>query len=270
MLYVKRGFGDEKAQLNDLNRRLDQYLSRVRQLETENQHLVEEIHTLRLERGAQWTQQYHSEVCELRKRVEDLTMETCQAELQRDNLYQELQELQELWEQVRSMRMKIDQQLALYKQDLQQAQKRQVALEQLYIELQQEYQMLLGSHEEEMIAFRNQAFQMPLQMAMQEVQRPKHSLTDVEIFSLELSDSWKDAFIYYQKKIEELEIRVRLDEQDRHGAEEEVAMYKLQAENLHKEYDELLAIRDRLQDELLRMKAKYSLEVDEYQVGVLG
>lgn len=266
MLYVRREFGDEKSQLHELNCRLDQYLSRVRHLETENQHLVDEINKLRLEREAQWTQKYHSEVCELRKRVEDLTIQKCEAELQRDNLFQELQELQELWEQVRSMRMKIDQQLALYKQDLQQAQQSQVALEQLYIQLQQEFKMLQGSHEEEMVALRNQAFQTPLQITMQEVQRPKLSLTDVEIFSLELSDSWKDAFVFYQKKIEDLENIVRLSADERHGTEEEVTIYKLQAENLRKEYEELLAIKARLEDELLRMKAKYRLEVDEYEI----
>lgn len=268
MLYVRRGFGDEKSQLNELNWRLDQYLSRVRQLETENQHLVEEIHRLRLERGAEWAQVYHSEVCELRKRVEELTIQKCEAELQRDNLAEELQELQELWEQVRAIRLKIDQQLTHYKQDLQQAQKKQAALEQLYIQLQQECQMLQGSHEEEMITLRNQAFQVPLQITMQEVLRPKLSLTDVQSLSLELSESWKDAFIFYQKKIEELESILRLSEEDRLGAEEEVTIYRLQVEKLRKEYEELLAIKTMLEDELLRMKAKYRLEVEEYQVGV--
>ncbi|XP_018415746.1 PREDICTED: synemin [Nanorana parkeri] len=266
MLYVRRGFGDEKSQLNELNVRLDQYLSRVRQLETENQHLVEEIHKLRLERGAEWTQVYHSEVCELRKRVEELTIQKCEAELQRDNFAEELQELQELWEQVRSIRLKIDQQLILYKQDLQQAQQKQAALEQLYIQLQQECQMLQGSHEEEIIALRDQAFQIPLQITMQEVLRPKLSLTDVQSFSLELSESWKEAFVFYQKKIEELESILRRSEEDRHGAEEEITIYRLQVEKLCKEYEELLAMKTMLEDELLRMKAKYRLEVEEYQV----
>lgn len=270
MLYVRRGYGDEKAQLNELNIRLDQYLSRVRQLETENQHLVEEIHRLRSERGAEWVQVYHSEMCELRSTIEDLTIQKCEAEIQRDNLFQELQELQELWEQVRSIRLKIDQQLALYKQDLQQAQKSQAALEQLYIQLQQECQMLQGSHEEEMIALRNQALKMPLQITMQEVLRPKLCLTEVESFSLELSESWKDAFVYYQKKIEDLENMVRLSEEDRHGAEEEAAIHRLQVEKLCKEYEELLAIKTMLEDELLRMKEKYRLQVEEYQVSVSG
>lgn len=266
MLYVKRGFGDEKSQLIELNRRLDQYLSRVRQLETENQHLVEEIHRLRLERGAEWAQVYHSEVCELRKRVEELTIHKCEAELERDNLAEELQKLQELWEQVRNIRLKIDQQLTLYKQDLQQAQKKQAALEQLYIQLQQECQMLEGSHEEEMIALRDQALQMPLQITMQEVLQPKLSLTEIQSFSLELSESWNEAYVYYQKKIEELESILRMSEEDRHGAEEELTIYKIQVEKLRKEYDELLTIRARLEDELLRMKAKYKLEADEYQI----
>lgn len=270
MLYVRGGFGDEKSQLNELNKRLDQYLSRVRQLETENHHLVEEVLSLRSVRGAEWSKVYHSEMFELRRRIEDLTVEKSEAELQRDNLFQELQDLQELWEQVRSMRLKIDQQLAQHKQDLQQAQKRQAALEQLYGQLEQECLMLQGSHEEEVIALRDRAFQMPLQMTMQEVLRPKLSLTEVQSFSLELSDSWRDSFVFYQKKVEELENILRLSEEDRHGAEDEVTIYRLEFEKVRKEYEELLALKTRLGDELLRMKTKYILEVEEYQVGGPG
>lgn len=266
MLYVRGGFGDEKSQLNELNSRLDQYLSRVRQLETENHQLVEEVLSLRSERGAEWSKVYHSEMFELRRRVEDLTVQKCEAELQRDNLFQELQELQELWEQVRSMRLKIDQQLAQHKHDLQQAQNSQAALEKLYVQLQQECQMLQGSHEEEMMALRDRAFQMPLQITMQEVLRPKLSLTEVQSFSLELSDSWQDAFVFYQKKIEELENILRRSEEDRHGAEDEVVIHRLEFEKVRKEYEELLALKTRLEDELLRMKAKYRLEVEEYQI----
>ncbi|XP_075063796.1 synemin [Mixophyes fleayi] len=266
MLHVVRGFGDEKTQLNELNARLDQYLSRVRQLEEENQLLVEEIHRLRLERGAEWAQEYHSEVCQLRRKVEDLTVQTSEAELQKENLWQELQDLQELWEQVRAMRLKIDQQLALYKQDLQQAKTSQAALEQLYFRLQQECQVLQGSQQKELLALKDQALQIPLQITMQEVARPRLSLTDVQSFSLELSECWKDAFLIYQKKIEELESNLRLSEEDRYGVEENVRVQRMQMEELRREYEELLGIQKILEQDLLRMKEKYRLEVEEYQI----
>ncbi|XP_068131234.1 synemin [Hyperolius riggenbachi] len=266
MLFVRREIGDEKAQLNELNQRLDLYLSRVRQLERENQQLVEEVQRARSEREVQWTQVYHPEMCELRRKVEDLNIQKCEAELQRDNLLHELQELQELWEQVKNMRLKIDQQLKQYKQDLQQAQKSQAALEQLYIQLQQECQMLQGSHEEELQALRDQALQTPLHITMQEVSRPRLSLTEIESFSLELSDSWKDAFVYYQKKIEELEIIVRQSEEDRRGGEGESNVYRLQVEKLCREYEDLLNTRNMLEDELLRMKEKYCREAEEYEI----
>ncbi|XP_063781781.1 synemin [Pseudophryne corroboree] len=266
MLYVRRGFGDEKSQLNELNCRLNQYLFRVRQLEEENQVLVEEIHRLRLERGAEWAQGYHTEVSKLRMKVEELTVQTSEAEIQKENLWLELQNLQELWEQVRAMRLKIDQQLTLYKQDLEQAKSSQVALEELYFRLQQEREMLLGSQQEELLALRDQALQIPLQITMQAVAHPRLSLTDVQSFSLELSESWKDAFLIYQKKIEELEDSLRLSEEDRHGAEETVRIQRLQVEELRREYEELLGIQKMLEGELLRMKEKYRLEVEEYQI----
>ncbi|XP_069622387.1 synemin [Ranitomeya imitator] len=266
MLSVRRGFGDEKTQLNELNKRLDQYLSKVRQLESENQVLVEEIHRLRQERGAEWTQVYFNELCLLRRQVEELSVQKCDVELQKDNLWQEFQDLQELWEQVRSMRLKIDQQLELYKKDLQQAKTNQASLEELYFRLQQERQILLTSQEEEMFALRDKALQMPLQMTMQDVSRHGFSLRDVQSLSMELSESWKEAFLVYQKKIEELENTLRLEEEGRHGVEEEVRGQKLQLEELRKVYDELLGIEKILEKELLRMKEKYSMETEEYQI----
>ncbi|XP_069841199.1 synemin [Dendropsophus ebraccatus] len=266
MLYVRRGIGDEKAQLNELNKRLDQYLSRVRQLEAENQVLVEEIHRLRQERGAEWTQVYYNELCQLRRQVEELSVQKCEAELQKDNLLLELQDLQELWEQVRSTRLRIDQQLELYKKDLHQAKVNQAALEELYFRLQQECQMLKTSQQEEMFALRDQALQMPVQMTVQEVVLPRLTLEDVQTLSLEISESWKEAFLVYQQKIEKLETRLEVDVEERLGVEEEVRLQKLQIEELRKEHEELLRIQEILEKELLKMKEKYVLEVEEYQI----
>ncbi|KAM8973160.1 synemin [Pelodytes ibericus] len=266
MIHIKRGFGDEKSQLRELNIRLDQYLSRVRQLENENQLLIEEIHRLRLERGAEWAQGYHSEICQLRRKVEDLSVQKCEAEIQKENLWQELQTLQALWEQVRAMRISIDQQLALYKQDLHQAKSSQAALEELYIRLQQECQLLQGSHQEDLLALREQVLKVPLHFTMQETVSPRLSIQDIQSISLEFSESWKEAFLVYQKKIEELENNLRLSEEERLGVEEEVRVHSLQMVELRREYEELLGIRKVLEDELLRMKEKYRLEEEEYLI----
>ncbi|KAG8440707.1 hypothetical protein GDO86_006453, partial [Hymenochirus boettgeri] len=266
MLNIRKGFGDEKTQLQELNSRLDQYLSRVRQLEEENQLLVEEIRKLHLERGAEWAQGYHSELTELRGRVEELTVQKGEAEIQRENLYQELQSLQELWDQVRSMRLRIDQQLSQYKQDLEQARKNQAALEELYCRLLQECHVLRGSHQEELVALTEQSVVTPLRIAMHEIARPSLTMQEVQSFSLELSESWKEVFLLYQRKIEELECSLRLSEKSRQETEEEVRANSALVVELRKEYEELIGIRKVLEEELLIMKDKYSREIEEYQI----
>uniref|UniRef100_A0A8C5M419 IF rod domain-containing protein n=1 Tax=Leptobrachium leishanense TaxID=445787 RepID=A0A8C5M419_9ANUR len=265
MIHV-RGFGDEKSQLQELNNRLGQYLSRVRQLEEENQLLIEEIHRLRQERGAEWAHEYQAEMCQLRRRVEDLTVEKCEAEIQKENLCQELQTLQELWEQVRNMRIGIDKQLELYKQDLHQARSSQAALEELYIRLQQECQVLHGSNHQELLALRDQVLQVPLHISMYETASPRLSIQDANCLSLEFTQSWKDTFLLYQRKIEELENSLRLSEEERLGVEEEVRVHSLQVVEIRREYEELLGFQKMLEEELLRMKEKYRLEAQEYQI----
>ncbi|KAE8618317.1 hypothetical protein XENTR_v10009353 [Xenopus tropicalis] len=266
MLSIRRTFAEEKSELRELNSRLDQYLSRVRQLESENQLLVEEIQRLRVERGREWAHGYEAEITELRRKVEEITVEKCEAELQRENLWQELQSLQELWDQVKTMRLRIDQQLAQYKQDLQQAMKGQVALEELYNCLLQECHMLRGSQHEELVALRDQAICVPLTVSMQETVHPRLSLQDVQSFSLELSESWKETFLLYQKKIEELESYVILSERSRREAEEEARAQGAHVVELRREYEELMGMRKVLEEELLKMKEKYRLEMEEYQI----
>ncbi|KAM4675194.1 synemin [Discoglossus pictus] len=266
MLHIIRGFGDEKSQLRELNSRLDQYLSRVRQLEGENQLLVEEIHRLRLERNAEWAQGYQAEMSQLRRRIEELTVERCEAEIERDNIWHEIQTLQELWEQVRAMRLSIEQQLEIYKKDLQQARNSQAALEELYTRLQQECHILHGSHQQELVTLREQALKMPLHIAMQGTVHPSLNLQEVQSFSLELSSYWEETFLIYQKKIKDMEENLRLEEENRWGVEEEAREQSLRVEELHREYEELLRIKKMLEDELLKMKEKYRVEIEEYLI----
>ncbi|OCT89790.1 synemin [Xenopus laevis] len=266
MLSIKRTFGDEKSELRELNSRLDQYLSRVRQLEAENQLLVGEIQKLRVERGREWAHGYEAEITELRSKVEELTVQKCEAEIQRENLWQELQSLQELWDQVRAIRLRIDQQLVQYKQDLQQARKGQAALEELYNRLLQECYMLRGSQHEELVVLREEALTVPMTITMQETEYPRLSMQDVQSFSLELSESWKKTFLLYHKKIEELESYVILCEKSRQEAEEESRQQGAQVVELRREYEELMGMRKMLEEELLKIIEKYRLEMEEYQI----
>ncbi|XP_053573590.1 synemin [Bombina bombina] len=265
MLQV-RGFGNEKSQLRELNVRLDQYLSRVRQLEKENQLLVEEIHKLRFECGVELSQGYQEEMHQLRGQVEELSVQKGEAEIQRDNLWQELLNLKELYEQVRAMRLRIEQQLDAYKKDLQMARNSLAALEELHTRLQQECMGLHLSHQEELKVLREQALQMPLHVAIQGAVRPSLSLQEVQSFSLELSSFWEETYLIYQKKIREMEEILRLDEESRYEADEEVKAQRMQIAALHREYEELQAIRNKLEEELLRMKEKYRLKVEEYLI----
>ncbi|KAF6738150.1 Desmin [Oryzias melastigma] len=95
MLPFKRTFDSEKQQLQELNSRLVQYLSRTKQLEQENARLITEIsHLKQVKQSPERPQNYRAETRDLRRMVEQLAFEKSQAELEREKLWRELQTLQ--------------------------------------------------------------------------------------------------------------------------------------------------------------------------------
>ncbi|XP_043841306.1 synemin [Dromiciops gliroides] len=269
MLHWRMLGGDEKAQLQELNARLYEYVSRVRQLEQENQQLLDELQNRRGEEDwwAAWQGRYQAEVSSLRRQLEELSWDKSLAEGERDSLWRELQELQQLSREARAVRGQLDAELGAQRQQLKEALGARAALEALLGRLQDEHQRLLEGHERDVRELRQQVSTFSLQFrARQPPREPQLNLQEVhDSYALLVSESWQETFQLYQDKVRELEEKVRRGQESRQEAEEEKRLCQLEVESLHREAQELDQLRQRLEEELLRMREKYDLEMEENQ-----
>ncbi|XP_051836965.1 synemin [Antechinus flavipes] len=269
MLHWRLLGGDEKAQLQELNARLYEYVSRVRQLEQENQQLLDELHNRRGEEDwwEAWQGRYQAEVSSLRRQLEELSWDKSLAEGERDSLWRELQELRRLSGEVRAVRGQLDVELGAQRQQLKEALDARAALEALLGRLQDEHQRLLEGHARDVRELRAQVSTFSLRFrARQPTREPQLNLQEVhDSYALLMSESWQETFQLYQDKVRELEENVKLGQENRKEAEEEKRLCQLEVESLHREAQELDQLRQRLEEELLRLKEKYDLEMEENQ-----
>ncbi|KAK6474969.1 synemin-like [Huso huso] len=215
MLHFSRTFENEKLQLQELNKRLSQYLSRVKQLEQENASLLMEISTLRQERTGEWEQQQQMvEMRGLRRAVDQLVLEKAQAEMERERLRRELQLVQELICQESGTCRDIHGELKGFDKHLQQACLKNLTLEEHLLRLQREQQALEDSHRQEICVLREQLCSKLVPMVTQQGQGPPAlTLEEVEEYTLSLSQAWAHTVELHHTRVEELEESLWLDQE---------------------------------------------------------
>ncbi|XP_041074700.1 synemin-like [Polyodon spathula] len=268
MLHFSRTFENEKLQLQELNKRLSQYLSRVKQLELENASLLTEINTLRQERTGEWEQQQHmEELRELRRVVNQLALEKAQAEMERERLRREFQLLQELICQESGACRDIHGELTGCDKHLQQACLKNLALEEHLLKLQREQQALEDSHRQEICALREQLCSRFVPMITQRGQgSPALTLEEVEEYMLSLSQAWAHTVELHRTRVEELEESLRLDQQRQEELGREKRQSAAQLEKLREEMHRQSHIQEGLESEFISLQESCYQELHDYQV----
>ncbi|XP_041081601.1 synemin-like [Polyodon spathula] len=268
MLHFSRTFENEKLQLQELNKRLSQYLSRVKQLELENASLLTEISTLRQERTGEWEQQQHMEELRgLRRAVNQLALEKAQAEMERERLRREFQLLQELICQESGACRDIHGELTGCDKHLQQACLKNLTLEEHLLKLQREQQALEDSHRQEICALREQLCSRLMPMITQRGQGPPAlTLEEVEEYMLSMSQAWAHTVELHRTRVEELEESLRLDQQRQEELGREKRQSAAQLEKLRKEMHRQSHIQEGLESELVNLQESCYQELHDYQV----
>ncbi|XP_041651333.1 synemin [Cheilinus undulatus] len=265
MLPFKRTFDSEKQQLQQLNGRLAQYLSRTKQLEQENAHLIAEINKLRQVKTAE--PKYKEEMRELRRMVGQLSFEKSQAEMEREKLWRELQMVQSLCNEQTEVCRDISGELKGCGIELHQAHKVNTELQQRLARLETEYKRLEDAHRQEMVRLQRQVDSRVVPIITQTYRGPPAaSMEEVQQYAQGLSEGWMETFEMYQRKVEEMEQSIKADQERLRDMQREKMLYVSEMDKLHREAEKQGHIQLRLEEQLMNIQEKFRVDCSEYQM----
>ncbi|XP_063269155.1 synemin [Prinia subflava] len=253
---------DEKRELQELNSRLRVFVTRVRELEEENRFLAQELAELREQEliGLQVPEQ---ELAWLRMQLEELSRAKLEAELERDGLRRELEELRALGAEVLGMRRRLEPELAGQRALLERLRGECVALEELLLELQAEHGHMAERQRREAVEMR----ELRLNLAALPPPLAGLSLEELEeTYEMLLNQSCRETLLRYQEQIQVLqEQEAQRNRENLELLREESRQCRQHLEDLHRQGQELCALRERLEQEMLALQDRHGAELEEYQ-----
>lgn len=272
MLSWRLQTGSEKAELQELNARLYDYVGRVRELERENLLLEEELRGRHGYEGlwAEAQARFAKEARSLRQQLDELSWATALAEGERDALRRELRDLQLLGGEARAARGRLNAELDAQRRELQEELGARAALEALLGRLQAERRGLDEAHERDVRELRARAAGLTLRYRARAPAPPPRMREVHNGYALLVAESWRETVQLYEDEVRELEEALRHGQDSRREAEEETRLCAQEAEALRREVLEMEQLRALLEDELLRVREAYELQAEERQVSALG
>ncbi|XP_029393629.1 nestin [Mus pahari] len=261
--------GEESFQMWELNRRLEAYLTRVKTLEEQNQLLSAELGGLRAQSGdVSWRARADDELAALRVLVDQRWREKHEAEVQRDNLAEELESVAGRCQQVRLARERTIEEVSCSRRALEAEKNARGWLSTQAAELERELEALRAAHEEERAHLNAQAACAPRRPPALAHASPVRA-PEVEELARRLGEVWRGAVRDYQERVAHMEsslgqARERLGQAVRGARESRLEVQQLQADR-----DSLQERREALEQRLegrwqdrLQATEKFQLAVE--------
>ncbi|KAJ8252131.1 hypothetical protein COCON_G00214430 [Conger conger] len=271
MLQFRRTFENEQIQLQDLNTRLRQYLSRVKDLEQDNALLITEINTIKQQRTAEWEKKYLTELRELRNAANQLTLEKSKAEMEREKLGRELQTIQALCCEETVIYRNIEGERKGCEKQLQQGLKKNAALEERLVQLENEYVCLEDAHRKEISHLSNEVYSraMPVVVTQNGQGRPAVTMEEIEEYSHMMAESLNENFEVYCRRIDDMEDSIKANQAKLEDLHREKTQYVSELKKLREEAHKQNELQLHLEDQIVQIQDRFYLEMDQYQ-GIIG
>ncbi|XP_065269869.1 desmin isoform X6 [Emys orbicularis] len=142
---------NEKVELQELNDRFASYIEKVRYLEQQNALLVTEVNRLKGKEPTHVAHLYEEELRSLRLQVDTLTSQRARADVERDNLLDDLQKLKQRLQEEIHLKEEAENNLAAFRADVDAATLSRIDLERRIEALQEEIAFLKKVHEEDLL-----------------------------------------------------------------------------------------------------------------------
>ncbi|XP_020336296.1 synemin-like [Oncorhynchus kisutch] len=265
MLQFRRSVEAEKHQLQELNNRLGQYLSRTMQLEHDNAILITEINKIRQEKTVEWDNQCMAEMRDLRRMAGQLSFEKSRAETEREKLWQEFQMLQLMCCEEQVVCKDIGGELKGCEKQLHKAQQTNGELEERLLQLENEYKFIEDAHRQEMTKLRSQVHSRPI-VTQTYHGPPAVSMEEMQHYALSLSEGWTDTLEVYRRKVEDMEESINADQTRLDDLQREKMQYASEFDKLRKEAEKQGQIQIHLEEQLIYMQENFHGDITQYQV----
>ncbi|KTG36578.1 hypothetical protein cypCar_00012370, partial [Cyprinus carpio] len=260
---------NEKEQMQGLNDRFAMFIEKVRNLEQHNKVLEAELVTLRQRQTepSRLAELYQQEIRELRSQLEELNAEKNQMMFERDNIEEDLQKLQEKFEEEMRMREEAEQTLRAYKKDVDNASMARLDLEKKVEALLDEINFIRKVHEEEVTELMNmiQATQVSVEM---EVAKPDLTSALKEIrgqYEVMASKNLQSAEEWYKSKFVDLSEQANKSNEVIRANREELNEFRRQLQSKTIEIESLKGTNESLERQIHEMEDMHNAEVMSYQ-----
>ncbi|XP_036396155.1 keratin, type I cytoskeletal 18-like [Megalops cyprinoides] len=201
---------NEKQTMQDLNSRLDKYVSRVRELEDSNRKLEEQIKEALLKKGADngndWSG-YDHPLMEVRKQIREMARYNAQLLLQIDNARLAADDFKVKYESEQAIRQGVEQDIAGLRKIIDDTQLSQTQLESQHDSTMEELNFLKGNHEEEVAGLRTQITASDVSVEMDSPKGPDISEIIAKIrgeYEKTAQKNREDTDAWYQSKFDSL------------------------------------------------------------------
>ena len=269
MQRFRRTFDSEKHQLQELNERLAQYLSRTKQLEEENASLITEIHSLRRGKTTDLERGFLGEMRDLRRTVDRLTLEKSRAEMERERLRREAEAVCALRREESGLCRDIGGEVKGCEEELRHGNQSNLALEQRLFHLENEYEHLEEKHRQESAHLRRQLESRVVPVLSRwHHQQQEVSPEEVQQFARSVSEGWMDTFEMYQHQVEDIEMSIQSDRAMLEDLQQEKMLYAADFDKLRIEAHRQSQIQVHLEEQLGHMQDRFRMELNDYQVGI--
>ncbi|NWI16848.1 TANA protein, partial [Crypturellus soui] len=260
---------EESLQMWDLNKRLEAYLARVKFLEEENEALRAEIQSAKGDPGGEpWRSRYEEELRALRTALDDAFREKWSAELARDNLYEEVQEVRSRCQKEQAAREEAKKLLSASKKELEEEHRAQLWLKERALQLEREVEALLEVHEEEKAGLEHELAGFSQGLESFRCVPAAFQPVEVEDYSKRLSEIWQGAVETYKAEVAQLEGSLCQAKENLWKAAEGNQRSRLQLQHLEKELLGLKGRKELLEESLARQWQEQRGEAEKFQVAV--
>nr|CAH05051.1 type III desmin [Protopterus aethiopicus] len=258
---------NEKAELQELNDRFANYIEKVRFLEQQNALLVAEVERLKAKEPTRIGELYEQQMRDLRREVEIVTSQRARVEVERDNLFDDLQKLKQRMQEEIQLREEAENNLADFRADVDAATLARIDLEKRIESLQEEIAFLKKVQEEEVQELQALLQEQQIHVEM-DMSKPDltAALRDIRAqYESIAAKNIADAEEWYKTKVTDLSQAATKNSDALRQAKQDMMEYKHQIQSYTCEIEALKGTNESLLRQIRNTEERFATEAAGYQ-----